>query len=270
MTTEGRRIFALLLTAAMPSVNAHQLFLMPSSFQVSPGERITVGIHNGDAFPDSESPPSLVRLKDVALHSSKLQYNVTNVRIDGTRAIGDARIPGKGILILAARTLPNFIEMEADEFEKYLKEEGLSQIVTWRKERGESAKPGREIYSKYVKSLIRAGGSSDDTYAKQVGFAIELLPEKDPYAAKPGDRLPVRLLWRGKPASGIMVEAARAGDSGPAESQQVGRTDVDGRVNVYITKSGRWRLTAIAMERSADQQKSDLESFWASLTFEIR
>lgn len=248
---------------------AHVLFVMPSSFHVSNGERITVGLHNGDAFPASEGAPSLERLRDVTVHAGKLQYNVTNIRVDGNRAIGDARIPAKGTLVIGARTVPNFIELAPEAFEKYLKEEGMAQVIELRKQRGESAKPGRELYSKYVKSLIRSG-SGDDTYAKPVGFAIELVPEKDPYSAKVGDRLPVRLLWKGKPASGVMIESTHVGLSGPAESQAVGRTDSEGRAYVTLSAVGKWRLHAIAIERCADQQKADWESFWASLTFEIR
>lgn len=252
---------------------AHQLFLMPSAFHVSPGERITVGFHNGDSFPDSEGPPSLERLRDATLHAGKLQYNVTNIRVDGNRAVGDARVAGKGALTLSARTIPNFIEMKAADFEKYLKEEGMGQVVEWRAQRGESAKPGRELYSKYVKSLVRSGGSSsgDDAYAKPLGMQIELVAERDPYSMKSGDRLPVRLLWRGKPASNVMIEAsvAPSGAGGAAESSHVGRTDADGYVQVFLTKPGKWRLHAIAIERCQDPAKADWESFWASLTFEL-
>jgi uncharacterized GH25 family protein len=258
------------LLLSLPAM-AHQLFLMPSSFHVSPGERITVALHNGDSFPDSEGPPALQRLRDVALHAGGLQYNVTNIRVDDKRAIGDARIPAKGSLILTARTIPNFIELKAEAFEKYLKGEGMSQIIEWRKERGESEKPGREIYSKYVKAILRSGGNGDDGFGKVVGFAVELIPEKDPYALKAGESMPVRLLWRGKPASGIMVEAAIAPSAGggPAESRQIGRTDAAGRVSIHLNKAGKWRVHAIAMERCQDPAKADWESFWATLTFDL-
>lgn len=256
------------LALSLPAM-AHHLFLMPSAFQVSPGERITVGFHNGDTFPDSEVPPALARLRDATLYAGKLQYNVTNIRVDGNRALGDVRAAGKGTLVIAARTTPNFIEMDPPAFEKYLKGEGMGQVVEWRVQHGESAKPGREIYSKYVKALVRSDGAGDDTYSKPVGHAVELVPDKDPYSLKTRDTLPVRLLWRGKPASNVMVEAAIAPSAGPAESLRVGRTDANGYVNVYLSKAGKWRLTAIVIERSKDPSQADWESFWSSLTFEL-
>ena len=249
---------------------AHVLFVMPSSFHVTDGERITVGLHNGDQFPDSETAPALERLRDVTVHTGKLQYNVTNIRVDGNRAVGDARIPAKGTLVIGARTVPNFIELAPEAFEKYLREEGLGDVIELRKQRGESSKPGRELYSKYVKALVHAGSGEDASALKPVGFSIELITEKDPYSLRVGDRLPVRLLWKGKPASGVLIEAARAGSSGPAESYAVGRTDSDGRVYVTLSAAGKWRLHAVVMERCTDERKADWESFWTSLTFEMR
>lgn len=251
-------------------VAAHVLFVMPSSFHVTDGERITVGLHNGDRFPDSESAPALDRLRDVTVHTGKLQYNVTNLRVDGDRVVGDARIPAKGTLVISARTSPNFIELDPSAFEKYLKEEGLAEVIDQRTQRGESAKPGREIYSKYVKALVHAGAGDEASALKPLGLAIELVTEKDPHALKAGDRMPVRLLWKGKPAAGVMIEAARIGASGPAESYAVGRTDSEGRVFVSLSAAGTWRLHAVAMERCNDQRKADWESYWTSLTFELR
>ena len=66
-----------------------------------------------------------------------------------------------------------------------------------------------------------------------------------------------------------MVESTRAGADGGAESQMVGRTDAEGRVQVFLNSPGKWRLHAIAFERSTDAAKADWESFWASLTFEF-
>ncbi len=233
----GRGCVALL---SIP-LTAQVLSVMPSSFHVSDGERIDVGFH-------SESSLALDRLRDATIHTGKLQYNVTNLRMVGDHVSGDARMPAKGTLVITARTLPNVVDREL------------------RSQPGESAKPGRELASQYAKALVRSG-IGDATYAKPVGFVIELVPENDPFSLKVGDRLPMRLFWKGKPAHGLMVMATHPGS---AESYAVGLTDSEGRVYVTLNASGKWRLHAIAMERCADEQKADWESYWASLTFEIR
>ena len=200
-------------------LTAQVLFVEPSSFHVSVGERIAVGLH-GESLP-----------RDVTVHTATLQYNVTNLRIKGDRVFGDARMPKQGTLVISAHTLP--------------------KVVTNR---------GRELSSQYAKALVRSG-NGDDTYTKPLGFALELIAEVDPYSLKVGDRLPLRLLWKSKPASGVIIST---------DSDAIGRTDSEGRVYVTLTASGTWRLHAVARERCSDEQKADWESYWASLTFEIR
>jgi hypothetical protein len=79
----------------------------------------------------------------------------------------------------------------------------------------------------------------------------------------------VRVMWNGKPAVGLQVEAAyTTGDIG--ESRIIGRTDRDGRVYVTLGKKGFWRLHTVAMERCRDTRTADFESSRATLTFEIR
>ena len=137
---------------------AHDLYLMPERFVVTGGDRVIVAFHNGDAFPESEASVKVERLRDVMVRSSLKTAPLEDLRVDGNRTLGVGAIPGPGSLLVTGRTIPNLIELEPKKFEEYLKEEGLPEIVEWRHQHGESAKPGRERYSKYVKSLLVAPG----------------------------------------------------------------------------------------------------------------
>jgi uncharacterized GH25 family protein len=250
------------------SALAHDLYIMPEYFRVSVGQNITVALHNGDAFPESEASAPIERLRDASLRSSTQAAPVENLRVDGNRTSGSVSIPGSGALLLTVRTIPNFIEIEPDKFAAYLKEEGLTEALDWRIKHGETGKPGRERYSKYAKSLLSAG-SPNDFHQTVTGQLIEIIPRKDPYRLKPGDSLPVRVLFRGSPAPNLQIEAAWAGPNGKA-GQAVGRTDADGRITVPLAQAGKWRLHTIKMERCSDPKAADWESFWTSLTFELR
>ncbi len=50
--------FALFLLIGF-ALSAHELYLKPTAFRLSPGQPGTVEFHNGDSFPNSESPPVL-------------------------------------------------------------------------------------------------------------------------------------------------------------------------------------------------------------------
>jgi Domain of unknown function (DUF4198) len=263
--TFRRFAMALFFTACAAG---HDLYLLPDRFLIEKGAVLSFGIHNGDAFPESEASPAMERLRDVVLHSSTGAAEAEHLHVDGKRAIGTAAVSRPGDLILTARTIPNFIQLEPDKFEDYLKEEGLTDVIAWRASHGEARKPGRERYSKYAKALLLAG-TPDGYYDHQAGFAIEIVPEKDPYLLKPGEQLPVKVLFQGKPAAGLSMEAAWAGPQGKGV-QRVGTTDSQGRIVVPLRAAGRWRLHTIKMERCTEPAVADWESSWASLTFELR
>jgi Domain of unknown function (DUF4198) len=254
--------------AAMGSAWAHDLYLMPEHFHVANGETVGVAVHDGDAFPDSEVSAALERLRDASLRGALGAADVRNLHVDGKRVIGTVAVPGEGDLLLTVRTIPNFIALEADQFTAYLKEEGLTQVIEARARSGDAAKAGRERYSKFAKAILLAG-APDEQYGHAVGFAIEIIPEKNPYQLKAGDALPVQVLFRGAAAADLQVEAAWAG-GGVSKVQVIGRTDAQGRITVPLAAAGKWRLHSLKMERCTDASTADWESYWASLTFEIR
>ncbi|MEQ1883834.1 MAG: DUF4198 domain-containing protein [Bryobacteraceae bacterium] len=254
------------------SAMGHDLYLLPETFVAAKSYPVLFELHNGDSFPDSELSVAVERLRDGTLHSASGSRMVDHLHVDGNRTLGSVSVPGDGNLILGIRTIPNFIQLEPDKFLAYLQEEGLSSVIEWRAKNGESAKPGRERYSKYAKSLLLAG-APDGYFSHAVGFPIEILLEKDPHILNLGQTLPVRVMYRGEPASGLQLEAAWAGPDGK-RTQIIGRTGNDGRIAIPLTARGKWRLHTIKMEHLTDANRSnqpaDWESFWASFTFEIQ
>ncbi len=260
---------ALFLTlAAVGCASAHDLYLMPERFHVASGETVGVAVHDGDTFPDSEVSAALERLRDASLRGTQGAAEVRGLHVDGKRVAGSVAVPGNGDLLLTVRTTPNFIMLEADKFTAYLKEEGLTQVIETRAKSGDAAKAGRERYSKFAKAILLAG-APDEQYRHAVGQAIEIVPEKNPYQLKAGDALPVQVLFKGAPAAGLQLEAAWAG-AGGSKVKVIGRTDAQGKITVPLASAGKWRLHSLKMERCADASAADWESYWASLTFEIR
>src|ERR1700736_6205624 len=185
------RLLLALICAVVPAI-AHDLYLLPSSFFVSTGERITVAIHEGDGFPNSESAVPLDRLRDTDLITPSAVFNITNLRKQGTTIAAQASIKFRGTLILTARTMPNLVELEAQKFKDYLTKNGLADVLR----QHPHDQPGRERYSEYAKALIQSE-AADEFFSHVVGFMIEIVPEKNPYTLHAGDDLPGPVLVRG-------------------------------------------------------------------------
>jgi len=245
----------------------HDLYLMPETFTMPGPGLLALVYQNGDGFPVGTSPVKPERLRNTTLHSKAGTAAFEKITPEAARTTAEVRVPGAGLAILTSSTLPNFIELEAKKFKSYLEHENLTHQLAWREKNGETEKPGKERYSKYVKSIVRVG-KSDGRFREKMGLTIEFVPEADPYAVRPGGKLPVQLLFRGKPAADVAVEAAWM-DGATAKVVIVGRTDANGRITVPIHATGPHRLHSIVMERCTDPKAADWESFWASLTFGV-
>ena len=91
-------------------------------------------------------------LREAQLLGAKGAVGIQNLAVDGKRVVGTVAIPDNpGNFLLSVHTVPNFIELEPDKFLDYLKEEGLQKVIAWRTEHKESARPGREGYTKFAK-----------------------------------------------------------------------------------------------------------------------
>jgi len=262
-----RARMGILVAVGCAGLLAHDLYLMPASFTPEPGQELLVVFQNGDGFPEGEAPVAPERLRSTELHSRAGRRPFTQIVAGERSTTARVIVPGEGVAVLAAATLPRFIELKPGDFERYLEHEQLTAILAWRRAHGEETRPGREIYSKYAKALVCAG-KPDDFWSYRAGLTIEFVPEANPYALRPGDELPVRLYFRGSPASGAPVEIAWL-EAGKARIEHIGRTDAEGRIRVRLRAPGPHRLHTIIMERYHNPAEADWESFWASLTFAV-
>jgi uncharacterized GH25 family protein len=250
-----------LVLILVQSLAAHYVFMMPEKFRVAPGEAVKIGFHAADGFPDSTQAAK--RLTDATVRVGAKPEGVALVG-EEKRLSAVVTLKTAGHVVATVTNASTVGTMNAKSFTGYLREENLQHVIDARSAAGEADKSARERYTMFAKSILLSG-KPDQSYAEPVGHTIEIIPEKDPYALKSGESLPVRVLVRGKPAASLEVMAASTGSFG-GKSRSVGKTDAAGRIVIPLS-TGAWRLHTIYMERSTNPD-ADWESFWATLTFE--
>src|SRR5262249_18857882 len=149
---------------------------------------------------------------------------------------------------------------------QYLKEEGLDGVAAQRARRNETGAKARELFSRCAKSLVLSGAASESQGDRTLGFPLELVAERNPYAIRAGQDLPVRLTYEGRPLAGALVVAMNR--LNPSE-KLTARTDTDGRVRLALRRGGMWMIKAVHMIPAPSNSNADWASFWASLTFEL-
>lgn len=259
-----RLLAAVLLCCLALPVPAHDMWIEPSSLAPAPGELLAVALKVGHPGEEVEAVPrNPARIVRFAAVSGATEAPILGQ--DGRSPAGLLRATEPGLLTLLYRSNAARSELPADRFEAYLAEEGLRSIAERRRESGQSLEPGRERYSRCLKALVDVGGQATESDRWQ-GLTLELVAEANPFRLEPGARLPLRLLYEGKPLPGGLVEAF-ALDGTSADLTTL--SDAHGRLELQLPRGGAWAVTATHMISLPAGSEADWESFWTALTFSV-
>ena len=247
---------------------AHEFWLAPTSYRVAVGAAVPIKLLVGASFEGTTWPRPTRRVaRFVRLGATDSTDLRPALLADSLAPAVRCPAPGTQLVVLVSR--PSFIELPADKFTAYLKEEGLDVALRQRAEAGVAAtKPGHEAYRRCAKTLLLAGAApaTDTTYRRVLGLPLELVPEQNPYRLRPGAALTVRLLRAGQPVAGGLVRVWQAG-AGPTSHFST-RTNQLGRALLRLPGPGPYLLAAVQMEAAppALAARADWLSTWASLT----
>ena len=235
---------SLALFALTATTSAHDFWIEPSSFAPRLDEAVRIRLRVGQHFTGEAVPRNSAAIEKFVAVGPPGEQPIFGR--DGMDPAGLLRLTVPGLWHIAYRSKSAPVNLPAEQFEQYLREEGLEYIIDARAARGESRAPGRERFSRSVKSLLRSGTAASMTgFDRVVGLTLEFVLEADPMAA-PGQRVPMRLLLEGRPLARALVVAYRknAGAVDAAVETMRARTDSEGRVVVKV-EPGQWLVKAV-------------------------
>lgn len=263
---------AFVLTA-LSLASAHDLWLVPARFSIPPGASVAVAMNTGDQFPASEGAVTSERIERAALVTSDGRTPLTMFRTEGKSTVADVTAPPKaGGAIVEVVLKPVATKQPRAGFDEFVKHEGLDAVAAQLAREPQRRAEERRTYAKYAKTLLRVGGGQGAAalYRRPLGHRLEIIAEADPYSLKPGDALPVRLMFDGRPLAGARIVIGSTAAATATQSNMPGvRTDAAGRARLELDKSGGAHYVhALHMIPAADKTAVEWESFWATLTFE--
>ena len=132
------------------------------------------------------------------------------------------------------------IELEAQRFNHYLEHERLLHILAERTRLGESNLPGKERYTRHLKTFLQVGEVSDKQGCTPMGQAFEIVPLQDPALLKQGATLKVELRAEGKPIGAQPVEAMTRVGGDVVRVPLL--SDASGQATVTFSHPGQWVL----------------------------
>nr|WKN40281.1 DUF4198 domain-containing protein [Tunicatimonas sp. TK19036] len=261
------------------ALSAHDLFIKLDTYFLKPNQKAQLYLFNG-TFETTENEISRDRMQHVQLVGpagkqvpEEAQWTDRNKATYLSFKTGVA-----GTYVAGVSVKPGTIALSADEFNEYLKHDGVLDVLASREKQKQLTQPSRELYAKHVKAIFQVGDELSEHYKDVLGYPVEFVPQQNPYALHEGDELEVQLLENGKPLANHYVYAGFSEAAKHSHAHQEAehhhdevqqKTDKKGMVSIKLEHEGQWYLRCIRMVESKSDTL-DYESNWATLTFEVR
>ena len=255
----------LVASLALPAT-AHDFWVQPDPFWVAVGRPAAVSLWVGHGVNRELWDADIAKV--TVLRS--VGPNGTTNQQGSIRQGGVGRMtfttPGTHVITLETGHTPS--ELPSIRFNDYVETEGLTLIRAQRLRSRQSDAPGREIYSRRAKALIRVGaevGSEAPYVTQPMGLRLELVPVQNPYTAATGQPLGFQVLYEGRPLNGALVKLVNlAADERPVATRI---SDRRGNVSFSIPRSGDWQLNVVWGEPLSGNPGADFDTTFSSLTF---
>jgi len=256
-------LFSVAILLPLEALHAHDFWVEPDSFRPESGSTVDIRVRQGMKFRGDTLPYINEWFQDFSKVTAAGREDIISIPGDDPAA----RLPvPDGALLIGYQSNRAFTELPAEKFNRYLVDEGIEFVRELRIANGEEELPAPEYFVRCAKALVQSGEPGGDVFATELGYRLELIPVSDPYAATAGDSLTFRLLYRGKPAEGLLVQAFTREE--PQNIQRL-RTDKNGLAAIKLNSAGVWLVKAVSIQPLAGVPKAKWLSHWASFLFEL-
>jgi uncharacterized GH25 family protein len=266
------RLLAFFFLATVASALAHEFWIFPKNFFPKVGEILAWKIQVGENYEGERWGGGSRRVERLRHFTTSRQETITPEiqQSDSLVELPATEIRELGTHMLVLETNNSFIELDADKFEEYLKEDGLQVALDYRKKNGEQNKKGREFYRRCAKSIVQAGIVTNFMPTKPAGIDLDIIPLQNPYQLEPNSPLTCRVLYLQKPLANAMVRCWRR-TNGKTEVE-FRQTNAQGEATFDLPKKGKaaYMLSSVHMVRLTGNEKADWQSLWGSVTFGMK
>lgn len=196
-------LIPILLFGAMCS---HDMFLKTNIYFLQKGEEFTIRLFNG-TYEKSENVIDRNRMLDVSLVGNGKRRTIDTIQWyeKNKETLLPLTAEEEGTFLLGVSTKARNIEMNGEDFNKYLEHDGVLDLLEKRKKENKLSYAAVEKYSKHVKIIYQVGDKKTEDWNTVLNYPIEFVPLENPYDLHPGHTLKVKLLRNGNPVPNQLV-----------------------------------------------------------------
>ena len=261
-----KKLIFCLLILVVGSVSGHEFWIQPDKFIYKRGETINVKFLVGENFVGDVWGGS----KDNIFSLRYYFDNVTDKDLDDNLGIqkGDSlqlAMLDEGTAMITLNTRNSFIDLEAKDFNEYLREDGLTDALDYRAKHGDTLKNGHEYYQRSVKTIFQVGDKTTDAYKRNTELPLDVVPAEHPYKVAKDGNFKVKLFFMGAKLKNTKVKVWHRLNDKVTHIEYT--TDDDGEVKFFLSPEGEWMVSCVKMVRLEHDPKAEWQSYWCSLTW---
>lgn len=235
---------------------AGDVWVYPQKFSgISGGDTLSIQVGRGQAFPESEEPVISEKLK-LRVYSSGGSEYLLPLKKQERFWDSEFTVKREGAHLIVA-----------DITEDYWSKSG-EKWVNLPKSKVPASKQSIAFW--YFSKAVISHKNDNSLYGKDLGYSLEIIPLDNPALIKPGAKMRLKVLFEGKPASGVPIEYTYVGFSkNPENKMGTGLTDRDGIVEIPIRRNGLWYVTTKKYTKETGNIQYDTASYLSNLIFQI-
>ena len=246
---------------------AHDFWVQPSTFTAAVDAPVAMTIEVGHGPARQRWSAALDRIANFAAIGSTGTKDLHAALLPpGGPADANVSFTRAGTYVVVLETNRAASDLPAIRFNDYIKAEGIAPAVAARVAAGATDMPGRELYSRRAKAIIRVGASNgpQPQVTHPAGLTLEIVPNRDPSAADFDMTLPVTVFYEGKPLASAFVKLTNLDfDTRPVATAT---TDARGGAVFKVPFKGLWQMNVVWTKPIKDP-KADFDTVFSSLTF---
>lgn len=280
----GVAVVVALLFCSASLAKAHDFWLIPDAFAVTPGGRLVVNGQTSSLFPTSLSAATPDRIVAARVFTADSSTPVRDISIVGLSLRMAHPTSQAGQRVVSVQLAPRNVRESPASFRRYLDLEGAPEARLRYEKEGLLPRAGGDSitrrYAKYAKTVVEVG-RGPRAFQRVVGHPLEFVPLADPANLRAGDTLRVQLLLLGKPVAFARFHAGSVGTNYQAVQRDTtaarraaaddiaAETDRNGVAKVVIGRAGVWNVRTLQIVPSAKKSGADWDVHWATLVFAV-
>ena len=258
-------VFSFLVLVAL-TVTGHEFWIQPDKFIYKRGETINVKFlvgdnFAGDAWGGDRNNVSSLRYYFADVIDTNLNDNLGMRKGDSLQLA----MLEEGTAMITLHTKNSFIDLDAKEFNEYLREDGLVEALAYRIKHGDTLKSGHEFYQRSVKTIFQVGDKKTDPYKHKTELPLDIVPAEHPYNVAKDGNFKVKVFFMGEKLKKTKVRVWHRLDD--KVNNQEYTTDEDGEIKFFLSPEGEWMISCVKMVRLESDPRAEWQSYWGSLTW---